>query len=149
MLERTGDIWAHADGENVDAICVLTNMTVAGGKLIMSGGNAREARTHYPILPELWGQRYMNPSERKLAIYTPDSGPHVVAFPTKVHPSDNSKMDLIEECARELVVMANDNGWAQVVLPRPGCGLGGLKWEEVREVIAPIFDDRFTVFGYA
>jgi hypothetical protein len=34
--------------------------------------------------------------------------------------------------------------WQRVVLPRAGCGNGGLNWEmAVRPVLADILDDRF------
>lgn len=32
-----------------------------------------------------------------------------------------------------------------LILPRPGCGNGRLRWEDVRKILEPILDDRFTV----
>jgi hypothetical protein len=32
-----------------------------------------------------------------------------------------------------------------VLLPRPGCGLGGLSWDKVRPALAGVLDDRFVV----
>lgn len=51
---------------------------------------------------------------------------------------------LIEASARRLVRLADENGWTNVVLPRPGCGAGELKWEGVYMLLNQILDDRFT-----
>lgn len=34
-----------------------------------------------------------------------------------------------------------------VVMPRPGCGNGSLKWTDVRDLLAPILDHRFHVIS--
>jgi len=156
MREATGDIWEYATKKAVDAVCVLTNMTVAGGKLIMGGGNAREARTRFPSLPELWGRAFEKKYGKEeflvhtispIAIGSPF---YVVAFPTKRHPSEDSDLDLIEGSAHELVKQAGMWDWRRVVLGRPGCGLGSLDWDtQVKPLIEPILDDRFTVIHFS
>ena len=52
-------------------------------------------------------------------------------------------VEIIEHSARQLVELADKRGWNKVVLPRPGCGCGELKWENVKQVVEPILDDRF------
>lgn len=140
MKEAKGDIWEYA-GLFADACCVLTNMTVAGGKLIMGGGQAREARDRFPSLPALWS--HLN--DTGVMLYDREDLYVVVSFPTKYHPSDNSDIELIEQSAQTLVKLADKYQWQEVVLPRPGCGLGGLKWEEVRPILQRHLDIRFTV----
>lgn len=150
MNETDGDIWEYGSAHKVDALCVATNMTVASGRLIMGGGQARQAKQIFPDLPSLWGRAY---EERQrtgfapvLALYETKHFPFtVVSFPTKYHPSDNSSKDLIIQAAHELVDVMTFRGWDDVLLPRVGCGLGGLQWGEVREWLAPIFDDRITI----
>jgi hypothetical protein len=51
-------------------------------------------------------------------------------------------MNLIEKSSKELMQLIESNRWRVVLLPRPGCGAGELQWDEVRELIAPILDDR-------
>jgi O-acetyl-ADP-ribose deacetylase (regulator of RNase III) len=145
MIEAKGDIWQYAYDEHVDAVCVLTNMTVAGGRLIMGGGQAREAKIRFPYLPEEWGKEYSLNEGHNVVTFDPFQGFILVSLPTKVHPSDNSTVEVIAKSLRELVKEADWTGWQKVVLPRPGCGLGGLTWEEVKPEIEPMLDDRFIV----
>lgn len=149
MMEAVGDIWKWAEEHSADAVCVLTNMTVADGKLIMGGGQARQARTKFPTLPESWGQYYENRGNlgaNVVATQFQEGNPYwLVSFPTKVHPSEDSTLELIETSAHTLVEITDFQGWKKVVLPRPGCGLGSLVWPDVRPVIEPILDDRFIV----
>lgn len=45
------------------------------------------------------------------------------------------------------VQLRNLNRPPKVALPRVGCGLGGLKWDEVKQALAPILDsDDFIVY---
>lgn len=60
-----------------------------------------------------------------------------------------AKLELIEQSAREIVELADDRGWKRVVIPKPGCGAGELKWETVREAIRPIFKgSRFVIIDH-
>lgn len=145
MLETTGDIWEYAYEKKVDAVCVLTNMTTARGKLIMGAGQARQARDRFPLLPAEWGEFYIRKDTRSLlAIHDPCQGFKVVSFPTKVHPSDDSDLALIRYSALQLRNAADEHDWNTIVLPRPGCGLGGLRWPDVKPVLDEILDDRFV-----
>ena len=57
----------------------------------------------------------------------------------------SSEMSLIEQSCRELVELTDYKGWQKVVVPRPGCGGGGLEWEEVKTILERHFDERFHV----
>jgi hypothetical protein len=35
--------------------------------------------------------------------------------------------------------------WTTVIMPRPGCGNGRLRWQDVSKVLSDILDDRFVV----
>lgn len=145
MLEAARDLWSMG----TDVICITTNGTVISNRTtgdrqnVMGGGCALEARQRHPVLP---GQ---------LARLIDAYGNHVfllerkiVAFPTKEDVSKPSTMERISKSVDELLVLADLYGWTSIALPRPGAGLGGLNWDDVRPVLAPRLDDRFIIVSY-
>ncbi len=54
-------------------------------------------------------------------------------------------MGLIKTSLKQLLFLANEHEWKTVVIPRPGCGYGGLDWEQVKVVLELYLDDRFIV----
>jgi hypothetical protein len=54
---------------------------------------------------------------------------------------------MIRRSAEELRQLADQHGLESVVVPRPGCGGGGMRWQEVRPMLEELFDDRFIVVG--
>jgi hypothetical protein len=57
-------------------------------------------------------------------------------------------LKLIEQSADELEQLVDHYGWQKVAVPAPGCGNGGLTWEEVRPVLEKFFDQRFFVTNF-
>lgn len=53
--------------------------------------------------------------------------------------------NLIRRSVAQLVMLTDEMGWKRVVLPRPGCGSGELRWEAVGALLNPKLDERFTV----
>ena len=51
-------------------------------------------------------------------------------------------LSIIKKSAHQLMELINKFGWKKVLLPRPGCGAGGLSWNVVNPVIKDILDDR-------
>lgn len=142
MEEQYGDLWEI--GRWADAIVITTNGVQVNGRAVMGKGCALEAAERYPQLPLLLGSLL---SVRGNHCYVLHAGPPaIVSFPTKDQWRAPAKTHLIHRSARELVALANQHGWRAVVLPRPGCGAGGLHWENnVRPIVAPFLDARFVV----
>lgn len=142
MREIRGDIF---DVE-ADAICVTTNMMINKlGAAVMGRGLALGFAQRYPALPALLGEDVRYRNGRVFSLRIAGEPRAIVSLPTKASWRDPSTIELVEKSVQGLVRLAHFHGWSKVVLPRPGCGLGGLEWADVKKVIEPILDDRFYV----
>lgn len=144
MKEARGNLWTMP----ADLRCITTNGFVkATGHLVMGRGCAMEARDMYPGLDLQLGAlvRKHGNHVHYLAL---DLQTRLASFPVKHNWWEKADITLIERSAHELVRLVDSIGYHNVVIPRPGCGNGGLHWDHVRAVIAPILDDRFTVITY-
>ncbi len=122
---------------------ITTNGVVkSDGRLVMGKGIALEACRRHKDL------------SFKLGVLVKAGGNHcyilhkerLISFPTKHNWKNNSDIKLIEQSCIELVSLCDWFSIGEVYLPKPGCGNGGLNWEkEVKQVIEPLFDDRFYI----
>lgn len=142
MREELIDLWDAP----CDARCITTNGTLkTNGRGVMGRGCAFQATQRYPFLALTLG-RALTAWGNVPCILLPDTRPMLVSFPVKRVWYEHADLDLIAQSTRELVRLADGAHWQQVVLPRPGCGNGSRSWErEVRPLIQPLLDDRFTV----
>lgn len=158
MIEAYGDIWDHAD--EYDAIVITTNGFVKkNGEAVMGRGIALEAKNRFPKLASWFGTLINHwGADGVFAFEDPkwDYKGIIFTFPVKPaygpngEPGWRVKADpkLIESSTQKLVEYINkswNNSITKVLMPRPGCGNGGLKWEDVKPIIEPYLDDRFTV----
>jgi len=138
MLEITGDIWEYvASG----VIVITTNGSkTRDGRAIFGRGVARQAALRYPDLAEILGTRLTTEGNRVF-----DLGHGIATFPVEESPWSLPDLRIIARSAEELRLLADRSGWQRIIVPRPGCGGGGLAWQEVRPLLEPWLDDRFTV----
>lgn len=158
MLEAFGDIWKHQN--KYDAVVITTNGFVKkNGEAVMGRGIALEACSKYPdfpkrlggILKEYGNYTWLHEFDRWNG--EADYQEWVFTLPVKPAIGPNGEMgwkakadiNLIVFSLGQLVRMVDGVGIKKVVMPRPGCGNGGLKWEDVKPIIEPLLDDRFTV----
>ncbi len=138
MRECAGNLWGYR-GRAVVAITTNGSIT-ADGRAVMGRGCARQAAEHFPDLPRLLGRLLQLKGNHVHLL-----GEGLVSFPVEETAWSLPDMRLIRRSAEELRALADREDWPLVVVPRPGCGGGGLVWEEVGPLLADLFDDRFVV----
>lgn len=140
MRETKGDLWDYL---GLAMVAVTTNGHVnRKGECPMPRGCARQARERFPDLPLRLAERLSASGNH---VY--ELGDGIVSFPVEHHWLENPDLRLIERSARELRHLADQKGWKQIVVPRPGCGGGGLDWQDVRPLLEKSFDDRFLIIS--
>jgi len=108
----------------------------------MSRGVAGQAARLFPDLPEVLGLSLAASGNHVHCL-----GHGIVSFPVEESAWENPDLRIISRSARELRALADREGWPLVLVPRPGCGGGGLDWREVRPLLEEHFDDRFIVMA--
>lgn len=136
MREITGDIWDYYGR----AIVVITTngQLTRDGRAVLGRGCAREAGLRFPELATRLGELVREHGNHVFFL-----GDGLVSFPVEHSPFENPDLRLIRRSALELASLADREGWPLVIVPRPGCGGGGLDWQEVRPILAACLDDRF------
>ncbi len=163
MIELQGDLWKIIPA---DAKVITTNGYVkTNGEAVMGRGVAQQAALRWRELPRTLGEilsasgnhvaslgrfSYDPTAEERDKIHTNLRLPtqetfELIAMPVKHLWSQPADLDLILRSRDELLSLVHYKGWQKVVLPRPGCGNGGLSWEVVRPIMANVLDNRFVI----
>ena len=104
----------------------------------MGAGLAKKFARRFPGLETAYKQAInRNVFVRKgIFVYAvPDSDKKVVCLATKRHFSQPSKLEWIDEGLKVLARDFSLYGITSLAVPALGCGLGQLKWEDVRPLI--------------
>lgn len=163
MKEIKGNVFDLALTPEVDAICITTNGIVgATGLATMGAGTAGEAARRWPNVRANLGKalnsygnlpfvigfldidgKYHDPDRK--SIMEKKYKCLVWSFPTKNDFRFKSDINLIKQSAELMAQMVDELKLKNVILPRPGCTNGKLSWTDVKAVIEPILDDRFSI----
>jgi hypothetical protein len=140
MLAVVGDIWEYA---GTAVIVITTNGAVTkDGRAIFGRGVAKQAVLRFPGLAETLGRLLADQGNHVF-----DLGCGIATFPVEETPWSLPDLRLIARSAAELRILTDSTGWQRVVVPRPGCGGGGLSWQDVQPLLEPWFDERFVVIS--
>jgi hypothetical protein len=141
VREIQGDIWDyHAQG---DVIVVTTGgMLTADGRALLGRGLAKMAGMRFP-----WFARQLGECITAGGNHVYHVGERLIAFPVEESPFTNPDPRLISRSATELTALVDQQGWQRVIVPRPGCGTGGLSWREVKPLLEAIMDNRFCIIS--
>lgn len=167
MKEKKADLFETIYEDGVDAICITTNgMWLEDGRAAMGGGCAGVCAKRWPETAFRLGKclknfltnvpfvigaldmdgEYQEPTLKK--IKEKKFKCLIFSFPTIDHLMDGAKLKLIENSAKELRTLVDRYELKGIMVPRPGVGIGGLSWGDVKAVIAPYLDDRFTIVSF-
>lgn len=138
MREACADIWEY-QGKAIIAITTSGSLSKAG-RAVMGRGVARQAHERFPELPSRLGALLKQHGNH---VHLLPNG--IVSFPVEESAWACPELRLIARSAAELRQLADREQWDLVVVPRPGCGGGGLDWREVRPLLDEQFDDRFLI----
>ena len=154
-----------------DALCITTNGFIkSNGACVMGAGIARQINALVPGIDKILGLKIAKEGNNVHALIQ-TGNIWLVSFPVKPVTSVSNgnnfvshkffpigatvpgwacKADIIiiERSAHQLVKLADRFGWKKVILPRPGCGRGELRWSQVKPILDKILDDRFYACTY-
>lgn len=117
---------------------------------VAGAGLALEFKRRYPLnhAAYVWAceNRLLDAEDGRLHIFSgalergaPRDHPVIINFPTKRHWRDKSTIWIVQaglcRLRRALDDLANGDPETTVAMPALGCGLGGLRWGEVRHSI--------------
>jgi hypothetical protein len=145
VKEITGNLWDYYD-QNGYPVCITTNGSVKkNGEAVMGRGCAKEAMDRYRGFPKMLGDR-IKAYGNKPHLFHLSGCRIIITFPVKVEWHYQANKDLIRSSAMILKHIVDRLGIEKIVIPRPGCGNGQLKWEEVKPILEECnWDDRFLV----
>ena len=146
------------------------------GRAVMGRGVAKQAKDKFKKIDYILGKlirKNGNVVQKIVPIATKPTRTVLVAFPVKpaygkcnrkkdnivshvaykYNPGDKvpgfhmkADLNLIEKSLKQLVKLADNEGWKKIALVMPGVGNGGLDRNEVEKLLDKHLDNRFYVF---
>ena len=108
-------------------------MTKSNGDLIMGAGLALQAAKLYPELPGAIG-RWVNRVGNKPGIFELENR-SIISFPTKEDYKDDSTVERVQRSINELIELLQFHKPMTIAFPKVGCGLGGLDYANVKQLL--------------
>jgi len=143
MLEIYGDAWdLRKQGYS---LCITTNGDLTKtGECVMGRGIALQMKQKCPQFPKILGD-VLRIHGNIVHRFIFNNG-IIYSFPVKQRWNKDADIELIKTSC--LVLQGKLQPSERVLLPRPGCGNGKLKWSEVKTVIEPLLDDRISIIHW-
>lgn len=141
MKEMQGDLF-----QLLAPICIPTNGCLKkNGAAVMGAGVAKQAKQRFKNIDKSLGFLIDLQGNH---VHLISGVPPIFSFPTKDHWRDGGDLRLVVRSAYELseLIARMMHPFKNVYLPRVGCGLGGMNWENVvKPALNGILDDTFIV----
>lgn len=103
----------------------------------MGRGIAAQFKTKYPFAPKILGEKIKKNGNILQPIMWNNEITYM-AFPVKHHWKEEADLELIFRSAVSLKHKACSMPEKKFLLPRPGCGNGRLKWDDVKSVLESV-----------
>jgi O-acetyl-ADP-ribose deacetylase (regulator of RNase III) len=141
----------ESDGSIFDSGCYAlvspVDCTGAQGK-----GLALEFKQRWPERCAEFKRRARNGWVKPGSVHADWYGSEIILYAaTKAHYREPSRVEWVDSCLREIVSVVDKNRIFSVAIPALGCGLGSLRWEQVRPLIldaaARMQCERVVVYG--
>lgn len=145
MIEIQANILSNEILSIADAVCFTSNgMLTYKGELVMGAGIALSFKQKWPGIQRAAGIQVAKTGNHCYLLAKHD-GVNIISFPTKNHWKYPSDLKLIIRSAQELMSLIKEHNWSRVYITRMGCGLGRLNWNEVKNAVRDILDNRVIV----
>jgi hypothetical protein len=141
MREITGDLWNHYAKPHTIILLTTNGSTTKDGRAVMGRGNALQAKRNIPSIDAELGAKLRTDGNH---IHSLDHG-RIYNFPVKHQWFESARVELIEKSAAQLDKLAQRTPGNLFVLPRPGCGCGGLRWIAVKPVLEFLPDNVYVI----
>lgn len=116
-----------------DATCLVNTVNCEG---YMGKGLAYQFKNKYPETNKSYIQACKNGTLHPGTLhFFHEDGKLIINFPTKDKWREKSKIEYIEQGMKALTELITSKHIDSIAIPPLGSGNGGLRWEEVREVI--------------
>lgn len=82
--------------------------------------------------------------------WTLEDGRVIYNMATQDRPGRHARLEWVATCASKVLTHADLRGIDEVAIPRIGCGIGGLQWEAVQDVLEDAEEGcqaRFLVYS--
>lgn len=119
---------------------------------VMGGGIALEFKNRFPEMYEgyvhICNTGELVPGKLHIFDYENKFGGdprYIINLPTKGHYRNESGMQMVADGLHTLWESLQELGIKSVAIPALGCGLGGLKWGDVKPVIEDTYSEHFSV----
>ena len=93
-----------------------------------------ERKEVWPGEPYIWERKSLNKPDGIFAIATEEPR-FVINLPTKNHYANPSKIEWVDRGLQRIQALISEHGITSLAMPAPGCGNGGLDWDQVKSLI--------------
>lgn len=104
---------------------------------VMGAGIAQQFSRRYPQMVELYRSYCADGSFTVGSVMAWRAGPDLLVYnlATQQRPGPHAELDAIGTCVTKMLAHAARAELVAVGIPRIGCGIGGLRYEQVRPVL--------------